>query len=356
LGKHSGGIPGSVVRSLEEIAGRALADNHLLEMCEVSNAEVVLYSFPKDFPAWVRREKAFDKRNVYFLKDVIVSPDSGMVWTPDGYIFQESVGSLQRILGWGGVLHEPLLPTSTNCIEECLIPCPDTGYFHWLLEIMPNVLDALDVAPDARILVSHKRSRYATDGLRILLGEKAIEERCLVQTSSQVCSRLIMPTCEPYSGFILPRNVEILRNALQPSEKDLGLKDGRKFYVSRRNSPKRAVENEQELETSLEKDGFEVICLEKMDLKVQIETLSQALVVVGMHGAGLANMIWARKPCHIIEIFPVGCYNDCFARLALTCGYEYSMVRCRENQTGTNGLIPIHEVLCLANPAHKEMQ
>jgi hypothetical protein len=356
LGKHAGGLPGSVIRWLETMTGRHFADTHLVEMRKVSGAEVVRYAFPEGYPELFRREKAFDIKNVYSLKDVIVSPDSGMVWTPEGHIFQESVGSFQRIMGWGGVLHEPLLPIETNRIEEVLSSCPDTGYFHWLLEIMPNVLDALDVAPDARILISHKRARYVTDALKMLFGEKAVEERCVVRTIPQVCSRFIMPACEPYSGFVHPRNVEMLRKAFQSEEKNVGLKEGRKLYISRREAPKRAVENEQEIEDSLEKIGFEIVCLEKLRFQEQIAIMSGASVIVGMHGAGLGNMIWARKPCCVVEVFPIGCYNDCFARLALTCEYDYSMIRCGKGRAGSNGRVPTREILRLVKHEGNETQ
>ena len=103
LGKYAGNLPSSVIRSLEEMSGQGIVDDVLMETRKIAAAEVIQYAFPDAFPAWFRREKAFDTKNVYILKNTIVSPDSGMVWMPKGYIFQESVGSLGRIMGWGGI-------------------------------------------------------------------------------------------------------------------------------------------------------------------------------------------------------------------------------------------------------------
>lgn len=348
LGKHAGGLPGTVIRSLDEMGGRPLANEYLVDMRKVSPAQVIQYAFPDSCPPLFRREKAFDAKHVYFLRDVIVSPESGIAWTPTGYVLQESVGSLQRMMGWGGVLHELLLPQDKGLIEETVIACPDTGYFHWLLEIIPNVLDALEIEPEARIFISPNRSKYVTDAIEVLFGANTIEERCIVRSFPQTCVRLILPACEAFSGFVLPRSVETLREAFQPKEKDKTSEPGRKIYISRRGAPKRAVENEKELEDTLEKVGFGIVRLERFSFCEQIELMSRASVIVAMHGAGLSNIIWARKPCRIVEVFPIDCYNDCFARLALTCGYDYQMTRCDKGRPGTNGRIPVSEVVRLA--------
>ena len=36
----------------------------------------------------------------------------------------------------------------------------------------------------------------------------------------------------------------------------------------------------------------------------------RADVVVGVHGAGLANVLWARRGCHVVEIVPVDVHLD----------------------------------------------
>jgi len=347
LGKYVGNLPGSVIRSLEEISGRDIVDDVLMDTHKIAGAEVVQYPFQDALPASFRREKAFDTKNIYILKNVIVSPDSGMVWMSKGYIFQESVGSLGRIMGWGGVLHESLLAVERIRIEESLITCPDTGYFHWLLEIMPNVLDALEIEPEARILISPNRHNYITDALVALFGEKAIEERCIVRSSPQTSARLVVAACQAFSGFVRPRDVELLRNAFQPKERNKTSGPERKIYISRRGTMKRAVKNEKELENALEKIGFEIVHLERLSFCEQIELMSRASVIVAMHGAGLSNMIWAKRPCRVVEVFPIDCYNDCFARLALTCGYDYQMTRCDKSRSGTNGRIPVNEVVQL---------
>jgi len=66
-----------------------------------------------------------------------------------------------------------------------------------------------------------------------------------------------------------------------------------------------------------------VVVAETLDLADQIKLFSSAGGIVGLHGAGLANMIWAPPGCRIVELFPPGVFNDCYGRLALTCGHSY---------------------------------
>lgn len=343
LGSRVGGLPFNLVRSLEEMGGRPFADKYLVEMRKVSPAQVIRYAFPEDYPPLFRRGKAFDAKYVYVLKNVIVAPESGAAWTPNGRILQESVGSLQRLMGWGGVLHEILLTQSKKLLEEAITACPDTGYFHWLLEIMPNMLDALAVVPNARILVSPNRSGYVSDALEAFFGKDMIAERCLVRPMPHRCERFVLSSCEAFSGFVPPRSVELLRKAFQPKAESEVLPEGKKIYILRRGVAKRVPENEEELEDALKDIGFEVVRLEQLKFQEQIRLMSQASIIVAMHGAGLANMIWARNPCRVVEVFPIGCYNDCFARLALTCGFDYRMVPCQFEGQGF-GRIPVQEV------------
>jgi hypothetical protein len=336
LGSLAGKVPVSVVGSIEESCDAPVVRQHLLQRRRVTHAEVVRYDFGQDFPAWFRREKAFDVKNVYLLRDVIVSPQSGMAWCDEGKMFQESVGSIRRLMDWGGVLHEPLRRPREHR-GEISVACPDTGYFHWLLEVMPNVLDALRCWPDARILLG-RRHAYVSEAAKMLF-----PFQCGEVSGPCRCDQLIVPACESFSGFVPPRSVSLLRQAFQPGRGERRCA-GRRIYISRSGVAKRAVANEGELEKSLAGEGMQIVRMEKLSLAEQIRLLGEAELIVGLHGAGLANMVWARKPCRVVEIFPAGLRNDCFARLALTCGFRYDYACC-ETQARGWGRISVADVV-----------
>jgi capsular polysaccharide biosynthesis protein len=101
---------------------------------------------------------------------------------------------------------------------------------------------------------------------------------------------------------------------------------GKLLYVSRRLARERAAAEPPSLRRALRDLGYEVVVAETLDLADQIRLFSSARGIAGLHGAGLANMIWAPPGCRILELFPTGAFNDCYARLALTCGHSYNYV------------------------------
>ena len=70
-----------------------------------------------------------------------------------------------------------------------------------------------------------------------------------------------------------------------------------------------------------------------MNFHDQINLFSNARIIIGPHGAGLSNMIWASLPCEIIEIFPHNFFNDCYARLAKSLGFGYEYVLCPQENS-----------------------
>ena len=109
LGPIVGKMPKSSIESLEKSSYLPKIEKHLVDIITVTEAQIVRHDIDAGFPPFFRREAVFGKRNLYVLRNAVVSPHSGMVWI-ENWILEESVGSLRRIMDWGDVLHEPLLP------------------------------------------------------------------------------------------------------------------------------------------------------------------------------------------------------------------------------------------------------
>ena len=120
------------------------------------------------------------------------------------------------------------------------------------------------------------------------------------------------------SGFVRSADLDAL-SGLRSDAPD----PPRVVYVSRGRSPKRSLQAEASLERTVGSLGANVLHAQDLPLSGQIGELSGARLVIGMHGAGLTNMVWSRRLEHVLEIFPPGYCNDCFARLAVQMGSEY---------------------------------
>jgi capsular polysaccharide biosynthesis protein len=114
------------------------------------------------------------------------------------------------------------------------------------------------------------------------------------------CRRLIVPTLmlgrpRMHVGIDwLRRRMSAL---LAPEEQARDL-----IFLSRRDSRVRVLLNEDELIRAVEPLGFRVIVAGEMSVREQIEAFSQARVVVGAHGAGLTNLVFAPSCAFVLEI------------------------------------------------------
>lgn len=79
--------------------------------------------------------------------------------------------------------------------------------------------------------------------------------------------------------------------------------------------------NEQELRSDLGSRGFSVVAPEDLPVSEQIRTFSRARMIIGAHGAGFTNLLFAHN-AHIIE-FMAAYRNRCYERLAATLGHRY---------------------------------
>jgi hypothetical protein len=347
LGPLAGNLPFSSIRSIEEILYDARIQRHVEDYKCISEPVVVQYSFPDHFPIYFRRSKTFEKRGIYTLREVNVSPHSGLVWIKEGYIFEESAGSYRKIIGWGSAIPETLLKQESPVIEFPLISCPPLPFYHWLLELFPNLLLALEYQPDARILIRKNSPSYVVQALEIILGKENFSERVITSEKVMRVKKLIMPQFETYSGFIHPIAISALKrfyNFYFPKATQNNLR----LYISRKRTAQRRLSNEEALEIALKELGFIIVYCEELNFREQILLFSQAGIVVAPHGAGLSNIIWAKSSVNLLEIFPDLFFNDCYARLAVMLDHTYNYLNCKLDSTNQQ-VIPIDLVINKVN-------
>lgn len=302
--------------------------DRILESLEVDPAQVVEFPFPAGWPMYFRRSKAFDARMRHRLKDVVVSPLSGLTWTASGRIIGESIGSAYRLLGWGNVAHEMLFPVAGDPINSRVVCTVSRNYGHWLFESLPHILEALAECPDTTILLprfTKDRPPFVEDSLRLALGDRTYENAVRYATQPHRVAELVltgMPV-DPY--FIHPSAVKVLRTTYS---QHLAVGPRRRaLYVSRRASPKRRMDNEAELENMVTECGFEVVSSEDVPFHERIRMFSEAHTVVAPHGAGLSSIVWCSPGTKLIELLPPANFNDYFARLSMMTSLQYRYIQ-----------------------------
>jgi hypothetical protein len=101
---------------------------------------------------------------------------------------------------------------------------------------------------------------------------------------------------------------------------------GSMIYVSREKAHYRKPTNEQEVRHFLESRGFVTVELENMMVAEQIDVFNRAVIVVGTHGAGLANITFCPPDARLLELFPPSYRDSSFRLLSQSLGLGYGAV------------------------------
>jgi len=101
---------------------------------------------------------------------------------------------------------------------------------------------------------------------------------------------------------------------------------GNRIYVSRAHSTDRLMLNEQRVHDTVKRYGFDIVFMEDYSLVEQMAIASNAETLVGPHGAGLANMVFAAPGSDIVELIPERYMTPLFRQLAIDCKHRYSVL------------------------------
>lgn len=203
------------------------------------------------------------------------------------------------------------------------------GYYHWLLESVPKLLEAQRAIPNFTLLLpaSYTNTFYA-DTLRLL--RLTAVERLQPQTMYHVPELALPLLPEAQGNYSAPvmREVKAAFLAAAGVGQEAPAQPTR-LYISRSKAPRRKVLNEGEVEQLLGRYGFRCVCFEDFAFEDQLRLCASANVLVSMHGAGLSNMIFMPEQATIVEFrkFDDG-LNYFFTGLGETLGYQYHLLYC----------------------------
>jgi len=116
------------------------------------------------------------------------------------------------------------------------------------------------------------------------------------------------------------------------------------IVVSRSNSSRRRLLNENELVNQIKEYGFKKICFEKLSYEKQVELSENCKIMIGYHGAGLTNLIFMKKKTHLIEINNKHYENEIFKLLSMCQNIKYKNFQCKDNRKNLDGVCDIQEI------------
>lgn len=116
-----------------------------------------------------------------------------------------------------------------------------------------------------------------------------------------LCLPQIKPECDSYNGMHV-RQIRRFYSNYVLTVKPLVTKRIERLYVSRKLAGRRAITNEDEILTIVEKYNFEIFYPEQHSFLEQVAIFSRVRYLVGTHGSGLTNMLFMDSGTSLLEL------------------------------------------------------
>ena len=257
----------------------------------------------------------------------------------------DSNRQLRTDLSTGNCRFEAAIPIDENEIFKAagrfiIIPCCyPNNYFHWLTEIVPLIIwiktQSISKMVDG-IILNHSDTSFQSATLAELSQDGppfinanyfdtlAIEQAVILHPVNHYQGQC-RPTADPllYTPSVKRWACQLLKDYFATDDTERGLR----FYISREFALGRKVTNEVELIAVLNDLQIKSLHLEQLTLLDQIKLFQSADLIVGGHGAGLANLVFCKPGTRVIELFAKNDSNCLYEEMAKNLQLDYCRIR-----------------------------
>ncbi|SKB16032.1 conserved hypothetical protein [Planktothrix sp. PCC 11201] len=218
----------------------------------------------------------------------------------------------------------------TKEVEYPLVVAPWSHFFGGYFSFVSLVIVKLcrieqvfgkEIWRSAKVCYPLFKTQFETEYLQKL----GIDQDHLIDTANIdykiKAKSLIIANNQSNINRVSPSDIQLLRKKFLSPVVNLPKK---RIFFPRRS--KRVLENETEIRQLLQEFDFEVIEDIPRTVEEQIAIFQQAAVIVGVHGAGLTNLLWCDPGTKVIELFYSGYTKAGFYYFCKVLGLDYSCI------------------------------
>lgn len=258
------------------------------------------------------RDPFLVRRFVGIVEDVIVpghtlTPVDPQTWNQIGF-------ELSGRSNWNFAHPGPSILSRRRIAEPAIVVPPFWNYWHLFLEHLLPLIQAARLRAwgdePLRVVTSAKRpplidaviAGLRAEGLDLAVLEVGPREHLQIDRLLVAVNQC--PNLERIYG--LAEAIPTARRVFAAAYSDRGPAPaaGTRLYISRRGTKLRQIVNEDEMIAGLKRLGFAVLESKWDNHPEQLAAFSAAEVVVGVHGAGMTNIIFSSPGTRVLEMFP----------------------------------------------------
>ncbi len=229
----------------------------------------------------------------------------------------------------------------------------NSNYWHWLFDVLPRIkiLDGIKKLDEIDFfLLPDNKKKFQKESLNLL----NIPEKKIISSINyrHIIADKVIAVDHPYAIKNDPSNeiqnipfwiIEYLRYSFKNKINNKNFP--KKIYIDRRDATSnhrhlRKILNENEVKNYLSKKGYSIIALSELSFEDQIHLFSNASSIIGLHGAGFANLVFCEPGTKVLELKPKNA-GFMYANLAKKVSLHYNDISIRSVDDSNNqqGLI-----------------
>jgi len=263
------------------------------------------------------KQRLHSTRKIVKLSAPILNPKSGVLWIKKLILEESTVWPVSKLLKW-----EPT-PFLSEKVKNTSVNLPDNGYYHFVIEDLPRFFEVFRNQQFDQVIIGSK-SNYILETLNFLKIENFVIKKYPVQ-----CDELVFSEKNIGGIFTKLDHIELknFSREIKPSNSNQIL------FIDRKNKQKgfleRGLKYADVITNLFQNFDTTRVYLEDLSLIEQISLFKSAKLVIGFHGAGLANIVWIDGSIKILEITEDRITSH-FEHIASVCGHEYTMLKASE--------------------------
>ncbi len=209
----------------------------------------------------------------------------------------------------------------------CLTGPWSDNYYHWLFQYLPILriagecirMDEID-----NVLVKGPIKPFQSESLSLL----GIPPQKIIGISpgkNYLAEELVLTTIPCANRTYTPWAIDFLRQLRQPQTTPSS-----PIFFDRHFPATRRIVNAEEVYSVLESYGIQCIDCGSLSFSDQVRLASSANLLLGIHGASLANAVFSAPGTTLLELTPRNYSPPYFSGLAKVCQLNYARVMGRE--------------------------